>query len=226
MLVISHKSSQDFINFLKQLDIDYILTRDNPNLDPRIADHPDLSIFVMDENNIIVDKNLYDYYKELLPADKNIIPGQSVGAKYPYDCIYNIYKGSDFYIHNDISENNIKSYMQRKGYRHLHVNQGYSRCSIVPLGDVMLTADYGIYKALKDQIRVVLLEEEVISLDGFERGFLGGCCGLIDNNRLVFNGDISILKSYELINSEADLQGIDLVYPPCSLLDTGSILQV
>ncbi|MDU2585477.1 MAG: hypothetical protein E7C85_09125, partial [Anaerococcus prevotii] len=148
MLIISNKASLEFKNFLTNQNIDFIETIDNPNLDRRIADHPDLSLFVLDRDNIIVAEEVYSYYKEGL-SSKNLIKGSSVCKKYPKDCIYNLFTFKDFYIHNDFTEENIERSLKGRNYKHLFVKQGYSRCSIIPLRESLLTSDYGIYKTLQ-----------------------------------------------------------------------------
>ncbi|MFO3715187.1 DUF6873 family GME fold protein [Anaerococcus cruorum] len=223
MLIISQKSTVEFKEFLKDNKLDFIETIDNPNLDPRIADHPDLSIFPLNENDLSIDSSVINYYQKNI-TDKNLIPGESVSKKYPYDAIYNVYKGSDFYIHNNVTEKNINNYMKVNNYKHLFTNQGYTRCSIIPMGDKILTADFGIYKTLKDKIEVILLRQENIPLDGFDKGFLGGTCGFFDKT-LIFNGNIEKLSNYETIKKESEASKIRLLYPKnCDLVDTGSIL--
>ncbi len=221
MLIISHKSSLEFKEFLNKNNFTWIETIDNPNLDLRIADHPDLSIFKLDDNSLIIDKKLVGYYKKYM-KDYNIIAGESVDISYPNDCIYNVYRDSNYYIHNEHTEKHIKLSMEDRSLEQLFVKQGYTRCSIVPMGDKILTSDYGIYKSLKDRIEVILLKDEDIPLDGFPNGFLGGCCGFFKNT-LLFNGNIEELKSYEIIKKEAMRSGVKLLYPKCDLLDTGSI---
>ena len=44
MLVISNKASDTLKEFLVNEGIAFLLSKDNPHLDPRIADHPDLSL--------------------------------------------------------------------------------------------------------------------------------------------------------------------------------------
>ena len=225
MLIISHKSTVEFKNYLDKLNLKFIETTDNPNLDHRIADHPDLSIFALDDDNVLIDESIISYYQAKVTG-KNFFAGESVGTLYPHDSIYNVYKGSDFYLHNDTTEKNIRAFMDDNGFSHYHIKQGYTRCSIVPMGDKILTSDYGIYKSLKDKINIVLLKEESIALDGFANGFLGGTCGLFDNT-LIFNGNIESLNSFDIIKKEAEKSKIELLYPKnCDLIDTGSILSV
>ena len=225
MLIISHKSTVEFKNYLDKLNLKFIETTDNPNLDHRIADHPDLSIFALDDDNVLIDESVISYYQAKVTG-KNFLAGECVGTLYPNDSIYNVYKGSDFYLHNDTTEKNIRAFMDYNGFSHYYINQGYTRCSIVPMGDKILTSDYGIYKSLKDKINIVLLKEESIALDGFVNGFLGGTCGLFDNT-LIFNGNIESLNSFDIIKKEAEKSKIELLYPKnCALIDTGSILSI
>lgn len=225
MLIISHKSRKDFTQFLDDNNISYLKTIDNKNLDKRIADHPDLSIFKLDENNIIVDESVYDYYKKNL-NHINIIRGESVKKTYPHDSIYNIVRFKSFFIHNNFTEKHIKKYFEDKNIDHLFVKQGYTRCSTLPLKSMILTSDYGIYKSLRDKIDIKLLYKEEIELDGFDEGFLGGCFGLIGDDRLIFNGNIESLSSYDIIKNMSDKENMKLLYPDCKLKDTGSIIWI
>lgn len=63
MLIISHKSTVEFKNYLDKLNLKFIETTDNPNLDHRIADHSDLSIFALDNDNILIDESVISYYQ-------------------------------------------------------------------------------------------------------------------------------------------------------------------
>lgn len=224
MIVVSFKASEAFFNFLEENNISYIKATKNPNLDPRVADHPDLSIFPLDKDNIVVASEVYDYYKEKL-SDKNIIKGESVSWKYPLDAIYNIVRFKDYYIHNNYTEKTIEKYFSDNKFKHLMVKQGYTKCSTIVLNESILTADYGMYKVLKDKVRVVLLSDDLIKLDGFDKGFIGGTCGLV-GDKLIFTGDIRKHKSYDLIKKECERENIDIIYPETELVDLGSLINI
>lgn len=224
MLIISNKASLDFKSFLADQNIDFIETLDNPNLDRRIGDHPDLSLFALDNDNIIVAAEVFDYYKNKLTG-KNMIKGSSVSEKYPKDSIYNLLRFKDFYIHNDFTEENIERILKERNYKHLFVKQGYSRCSIIPLRESLLTSDYGIYKTLKDKVNIILLDNDKIELDGFDQGFIGGTCGLIQD-KLIFTGDISRHKSFDIIKKACDRENIEIIYPEIPLVDLGSLIWI
>lgn len=224
MLIISNKASLYFKSFLADQNIEFIETIDNPNLDMRIADHPDLSLFALDKDNIIVAAEVFDYYKNKLTG-KNMIKGSSVSEKYPKDSIYNLLRFKDFYIHNDFTEENIERILKERNYKNLFVKQGYSRCSIIPLRESLLTSDYGIYKTLKDKVNIILLDNDKIELDGFDQGFIGGTCGLVQG-KLIFTGDISRHKSFDIIKKACDRENIDIIYPEIPLVDLGSLIWI
>lgn len=224
MLIISYKASEVFKKFLQANDFSFIETIPNPNLDKRIDDHPDLSLFKLTDDTIIVDEGVYDYYKDKL-GGYNIIKGEKVGEKYPRDSIYNIIRIKNYYIHNDITERNIENYLSEKRVNHLKVKQGYTRCSIIPLKNILITSDYGIYKALREKIAIKLVDYDEVSLDGFAQGFLGGTCGLV-GNKLIFTGDITRHRAYPVIKEVCDRENIDIIYPETQLVDLGSIIEI
>lgn len=131
----------------------------------------------------------------------------------------------DFYIHNDFTEENIERSLKERNFKHLFVKQGYSRCSIIPLRESLITSDYGIYKALKDKVNIILLDNDKIELDGFDRGFIGGTCGLVQD-KLIFTGDISRHKSFDLIKKSCDRENIKIIYPEVPLVDIGSLIWI
>ena len=224
MLIISYKASEAFKKFLQANDFSFIETIPNPNLDKRIDDHPDLSLFKLIEDTIIVDEGVYDYYKEKL-SGYNVIKGEKVREKYPRDSIYNIVRLKDYYIHNDITERNIEKYFKENRVNHLKVKQGYTRCSIIPLKNILITSDYGIYKTLREKIAIKLVDNDEVILDGFAQGFLGGTCGLV-GNKLIFTGDITRHRAYPVIKGLCDRENIDIIYPETNLVDLGSIIEI
>lgn len=224
MLVISYKASEDFKNFLSAKCFFFIETIANPNLDPRIGDHPDLSLFKIDEKTIVVDESVFSYYEEKLDGYE-LIRGESVGLKYPKDALYNIVKFKDFYIHNNFTEENIENFFKENEISHLKVNQGYTRCSIIPLGDLLITSDYGIYKALRNKAHIELVDNDKVILDGFDKGFLGGTCGLV-GNQLIFTGDISKHKAFAKIEKICLDKNIEIIHPKTDLVDLGSIIEI
>ena len=224
MLIISYKASKDLKIFLKANGYSFIETTPNPNLDPRIADHPDLSLFKLDEKTLVVDEEVFPYYEEKLDG-VNLIKGGSVSKKYPKDALYNIVRFKNLYIHNDFTEKNIRKYFDENNIGRLKVKQGYTRCSVIVLPNLLITSDYGIYKALKDKIDIRLVDSDKVELDGFDQGFLGGTCGFV-GGKLIFTGDITKHKAFSKLKEICDKEGIEIIFSKIKLIDLGSIIEI
>lgn len=92
--------------------------------------------------------------------------------------------------------------------------------------DAIITMDLGI-RALAQflGIDVLLVHEENIFLDGYDYGFLGGCCGLIDKNVLAFTGKLDSLECAAEIRAFLEkhcVQYIELTQN--QMIDIGGIL--
>lgn len=227
MIIISNKLSQKLENLLKNENIEYIKTVDNPNLNEFISDHADLSVFYS-EGKLFVDPTVKNYYeKNLKGRNVEIVQSESVKNTYPYDCLYNVVETEKYYIHNDVTANEIDMHFSKLNKEKLFVKQGYTRCSLIKFpSDIYLTSDYGLYKKLRYNLNIHLLKPEKIKLLGYETGFLGGCSGMVGSNTVLFTGNIKALKSYEIIKEIADNNKINIIYPDEILTDLGSIIYV
>lgn len=152
-------------------------------------------------------------------------------APYPNDAIYNGTSNAYFFIHNlEITDPKLLEAAKAYGLEPVHVKQGYSRCSCVPVNDTsFLTSDVGMGTVLSAiGAGNELIETGHILLDGFPYGFIGGTCGnvLIDDQpTLVFNGDLSKHPDFKRILRFAFNHGVDVKYfEGYPLEDIGSIL--
>ena len=75
---------------------------------------------------------------------------------------------------------------------YIDINQGYARCSAAVVTEkAIITADYAVAKAAKRaDLDVLVIRPGYIELPDYEYGFIGGTCGLIAPDRMVFTGDI------------------------------------
>lgn len=73
------------------------------------------------------------------------------------------------------------------------MRQGYAKCSAVPVTEnAIITDDVAIASAAeKNGLEVLLVSKGDVLLPGREYGFIGGCCGLIAPDIMLFNGDLS-----------------------------------
>ena len=112
----------------------------------------------------------------------------------------------------------------------IDVKQGYSKCSVCICNhNTVITDDISIYNALLqyDNINSLLVEKGSVRINEYNYGFIGGCCGLIDKNLLLFNGDLSTHTDFDKIQKflyDNNVKYIDVKNKP--LTDIGSIIPI
>lgn len=111
----------------------------------------------------------------------------------------------------------------------INVKQGYAKCSCVPVDEnSLITDDMSIYTAaINYGLDCLLVKKGCIRLDGFDTGFIGGCCGKLSKDMLAFCGDITNHPDYTQINSFLRDRH---VYPHSlfdgELIDIGSVIPI
>lgn len=193
-----------------------------------IACHPDI-FFCMAGKEIIVAPNCPSYFPAMLKEHGiNFLTGEMpVGPEYPQTARYNAMITAKYLVHNTAVTD--KTILNTSGLRsRIHVNQAYTRCNLIHIGnDYFITSDRGIENVLKRQnLDVLFINPEGISLPGFSHGFFGGCCGFTVN-QLFVNGNLDYLAEAETTRNFIHRAGavvIELHNGP--LLDIGSIMFV
>lgn len=192
--------------------------------------HPDITLCKLNDNNIIVAPNVYEYYFENLKEyDFNVIKGDSyVSNKYPLNVQYNVAILDKVAIHNfKYTDKKIIDFLQNNNYKFINVNQGYCKCSICIVdNNSIITSDEGIYKeVIKHGIDCLLIQKGHIDLFELDYGFIGGCSGLISNDMIAFFGNIEKHPDYEKIKDFANSKNKKIVsLSNENLLDLGSLI--
>lgn len=190
-----------------------------------ISGHPDIFFCKTNEKHVVA-PNLPTKYIKILDQYKieYEVGNCTVGAKYPQTAPYNAYIADDLLIHN-LRYTDKKILEQFSEGNRIHINQGYTRCNLLFLGNnTFITSDKGIEKELHSKsFEVLYIDPKNIKLEGFKNGFIGGCAGILDN-KFFFNGTISKLTNTALIkklnNNALEIIEIDDKYP----IDIGSII--
>ena len=200
----------------------------NPSVDNRVAHHCDLSLAVIGDK-IILEPSIYNLYEEYLLSlgleDDQIICGKTLlDVTYPYDAVYNVLPMKNhLFLKKSITDQII---LDQTKLNIIDVNQGYARCSVLPIGQMAaITSDGGMYKALKEQgYKVLKIEPGNIALDGFQYGFIGGVGGTVEKN-IIINGSLDFHPEGDLIRQFIENQSFKVVELHQGLLvDVGSIL--
>ena len=154
-----------------------------------------------------------------------------LGPKYPEDVLYNAVVTEKFMICNKdtVSPELIQAAQSMyPELRLIKVKQGYTKCNVIPVDDIhFITEDRGIAKALDnvEGTECLLIDSGHVLLPGFDRGFIGGCCGRLGND-IWFNGDITKHPDFKNIYEMINKCGLGIKYiSEKPLLDIGSIIE-
>jgi len=191
-----------------------------------ISGHPDIFMSTVN-GKLIVAPNLPDKFKNLLKENNiQFLEGEKpVGSKYPETAKYNIVSTNHFLIHNSIySDSKIMEIAS--DLNHIHMNQGYVRCNILPLkNNHFITSDKGILQILETtKLNVLYINPDDIVLPGFKNGFIGGASGVIDDKVFII-GTLNKFKEGKKVKDyleKLNYQIIELYDGP--LFDGGCIL--
>ena len=225
---VDYRTTENEINSLKKLNYDVIKIPKDNNLYEAINGHTDIQLNILNKNIIIINKNINLSFKELLKTKNiNFIESNStLSSKYPSNISLNAYITDNYLVHNlKFTDKKILDYCKNK--KTINVNQGYTKCSILPLREkVIITNDTGIYNTLKNEgFDILLLPFGDIELSGFNYGFIGGVGGMISNDSMAFFGS---LDNYAFGNEvkkflyKYDIKPIYL--SNTKLIDRGSLL--
>lgn len=154
---------------------------------------------------------------------------EPLGYEYP-ECASNCAAVSNkYFIHNTrITNPKLLKKAEDTGLTIIHVNQGFTRCNLLPLGEGVITSDNGIAKTLhnKTDLDVLVISSGNVALEGHEYGFLPGCAGIVDDT-VLFNGDLSLHPDEEKITEFIGRMGYKIKGVPNKILaDIGSIIQL
>jgi hypothetical protein len=189
-------------------------------------------IFPVDYETFIVAPNVYAHYKKVLEPKgiKVIKGGKTLCRNYPEDIAYNVARIGRYAVHNTKHTDQVlKYYLEEAGVEFIHVNQGYTKCSMASFSDSKaLTSDFLIHEKLKSyNIDCMYIDPKVVYLKGYDHGFIGGCAGLI--NEKVFLSTGRILDENILNPLKKFIQTAGYIYEEASsrqIIDLGSLIPI
>lgn len=138
-------------------------------------------------------------------------------SKYPKNIVLNAKIVGNHLIGNiKCLDEKLLRYCTDNGYSLIDVRQGYAACSIAKVTDnAIITTDESIYRALNNtEIDVLKISNDNIELCGAkmgESGFIGGASALLEDNNLLFFGDIEKHPDYNLIEDFCNQEGVNIL---------------
>lgn len=194
-----------------------------------ISSHPDIYLTRLDERTVICSPGIPGGVRsKLLSFGMAIIEGECVPrGKYPFTAAYNAARvGKTLFANTRSADKVLMREAVVRGLRIVHVEQGYSACSVVAVGDDgLITSDAGIAAAARGAgLDVLEVSCGNISLAGQRYGFLGGASGEVPGEGILFTGDLAFHPDGEAIKDFIRCSGMDAVsLTGLELVDCGKL---
>ena len=197
-IAVIGQGAAPFREALARLCADVLVLPPCPGMDPRVASHPDMLMTVIGQNVIL--PGAYACREDVSPlldilhrrcGCRMVCADLTPGDTYPADAAYNSLSfGTTLYGKLSSLSPDILRIAAACGMDTADVRQGYTGCSALSCGDILLTADPSIRDAVVARGgEVLLLTPGGIRLPGYNTGFIGGAGGCVMGNA-VFFGDV------------------------------------
>jgi radical SAM superfamily enzyme len=176
-----------------------------------IGGHPDIFMCQGSEGIVAAPSLPEEILVHLGYAGVQMVKGISdPGKTYPDSARYNAVVTADLIIHN-LKITDPAIFKTFPGRKHLHVNQGYTRCNLLALDDNhFITSDHGIEKALLAEGKLVMFADPApVKLKGQKYGFFPGCCG-IQNGEVLIAGSLTFHPEGEQIREFINVSGLTI----------------
>lgn len=216
-------------NAFDELSVKVVDVVPNELLDASVSRHADILANYVSNNTFLADcrqKELIEFVEQAGGIIKTV---DNIKSPYPNDCLLNFADIGDYIICNkSILRQEIFELLPQKQI--IDVKQGYSKCSVcIVKRNTIITDDISIFNAVSqyDNIESLLVEKGSVHIEKYDYGFIGGCCGLIDKDFLLFNGDLSTHTDFDKIKNflyDNGVSYIDIKGKP--LTDIGSIIPI
>jgi hypothetical protein len=195
-----------------------------------VSSHSDIYLCRIGDGLIVAPEQLSLIGGELQRLQVKFTAGDSrLGFRYPENVKYNAAQLGNHLIHNTKhTDRAILDKADELGLNLLHVNQGYTKCNLVPVVEnAVITSDEGLAAVLgKHGIEVLLISIGHVALTGFPYGFLGGASGRV-GEEILFNGNLSAHPDFEKIGEFIREKGLKPVwFESYPLEDIGSVIQL
>ncbi len=176
---------------LEQRGAEVLTAVTSPLLPAPVADHADMLCCHAAENTIVTADSVLAE-KLTVRGVCSVVPDKLPEGRYPDDTTLNcLVIGGCAFGRKDSTAPELLELFAQQGTRFINVKQGYSRCSVAVVDErSLITADRGMYSAMTAAgFDVLLISPGGIILEGYDTGFIGGCCGKLSDERMLFCGN-------------------------------------
>ncbi|MEE8359499.1 MAG: hypothetical protein V3S04_01070 [Candidatus Omnitrophota bacterium] len=206
LLVHSSQIPDDYLCKLDELipGLERVALPESIDVYPSISSHPDIFFCQLMSKTLISSPRIEEAL--LLDLKRSgvdiIISKRPPFGRYPGTASLNAACVGKNLIHKqDITDPAIKNAAKARGFRLIDCDQGYARCSTVPVKEsALITSDVGIQEAAKETgIKTLLIRPGHVALPGEAYGFIGGASGILPDDSVIFLGDIRLHPDFSAI---------------------------
>lgn len=202
----------------------------NDWMEQAVSSHPDMYM-VNINSRILYDNYIAHLFDAAVPSKEAIKCNRGVDklkcCEYPYNIGFNcVSVGNKLICNSKYTCKAVLEFAEPMNYEIIDVNQGYAKCSTCVINNnAIITEDISIAKcAERKGIEVLLIEKGFVGLKGYDYGFIGGCCGMIDDKLLAFNGNIKFHPNGKAIEEFCSNHSVNILnLCDRDLYDIGSI---
>ena len=204
---------QPVIDMLNKLGTEVFILDNNRNIQTPVQAHADMTVLHLGGNKFLS----YDYKtaEKLNQMGANCrSPKKEQCRNYPQDIAVNALIIGNFIICNTkYCADEIVEHAKFHCMKLINTSQGYARCSVAVIDESsVITADKDIAAKMSGEgFDVLQIRPGYISLPGYDYGFIGGCCGKIDKDKILFCGDINTHPDAEQIIEFIKARKIEII---------------
>lgn len=217
------------IDALNRLGTEAFISENNSNLQKPVQSHADMTILHLGGKNFLS-------YNDKITQKLNQMgaycrrPQRMQRSNYPQDIVLNCLIIGNFIVCNTkYCADEIIEFASANNMKIIHTAQGYARCSVAVIDEKsVITADKDIAAKMSGEgFDVLQIHAGNISLPGYDYGFIGGCCGKINKDKILFCGDIKTHPDAKRITEFIEARNIEIICTHSGqLFDFGGFISV
>lgn len=217
LLAVDARLESNMKHNLRVRGLELLEIPSNNGLQNPVSGHPDMQMLHIRDDILVCQPQMPETLMErLLKIGFSLHPGVTqLKPAYPFDIAYNVAIIGKVAFHNTKHTDPVaKELLEKCSIQLLHVNQGYTKCSILPVTpESFITADLSIARvASGNGFDVLLLPPQTnIRLKSLNYGFIGGTAGFINKNLLAFSGKLEALNDAETVKAFLMKHGVQWV---------------
>lgn len=228
-LVAMSDTYRELTYAVHELGIDVITVKPCSKLSKPVSGHADMLLHHLGENRVVIADGEEYLRNQLLPYGFSVATSNiRISSEYPDDILLNAARvGNKLFANYCALDKAIKDYCSKQGVQIIPVKQGYAKCSVVVVDELsIITADGSIAnEADAAGLDVLRITPGYVGLKGYDYGFLGGACGKISRDILVFTGSVRSHPDYKQIEAFCNNKNVKILsLTNSALIDIGGII--